>query len=304
MCELGRGQLSTELTISSEEFDIYDIYECPVTIAFHLREFTVRTDHPSRLNIHPSQASIVFADSTAQSLDFRFTDPAAPLFIDVEGDNVDTLFIISTSQVQGGTLGSQGTSSQAVNMRKRERDRSESEAPRLKKPLKVVQEVDPEMDRHHSNYSRGTSRIPGSMPPPPTVPNRSTFHAIASQGPPHVPMSRRENPRQDEPLFLPSSQLSVTGLEILRSTGLGIENMSAAEITEMLEGEGEEVDFSHVSQPLLNINQSQDLENMPMQLDGADSLEIIDDELAATQSTNESDKVDSTNSCWFFSKFN
>src|SRR6266508_950414 len=118
----------------------------------------------------------------AQSLDFRFTHPAAPLFIDVEGDNVDTLFIISTSQVQGGSLGSQGTSGQAVNTRKRERDRSESETPRLKKPLKVVQAVDSEMDRHHPNNSRGTSRIPGSMPPPSTIPNRSTFHATASQG--------------------------------------------------------------------------------------------------------------------------
>jgi len=236
----------------------------------------------------------------AQSLDFRFTDPAAPLFIDVEGDNVDTLFIISTSQVQGGTLGSQGTSSQVVNTRKRERDRSESETPRLKKPLKVVQEVDSEMGRHHSNYSRGTSRIPGSMPPPSTIPNRSTFHAIASQGLTYGSMSRSENPRQDEPLFLPSSQLSVTALEVIRSTGLGIENMNAAEIAEMLEGEGEEVDFSHVSQPPLNINQqSQDLENM--QLDGADSLELVDDGLAATQSTTESDKVYSTCPCWFFS---
>jgi len=38
----GKGQLSTELTISSEEFDVYDIYETPTTIAFHLREFNVR----------------------------------------------------------------------------------------------------------------------------------------------------------------------------------------------------------------------------------------------------------------------
>ncbi len=49
MCDIGRGQLSTELNISSEEFDIYDIYECPVTIAFHLREFTVCANHASRL---------------------------------------------------------------------------------------------------------------------------------------------------------------------------------------------------------------------------------------------------------------
>jgi len=37
----GKGQLSTELTISTGEFDVYDIYETPTTIAFHLREFNV-----------------------------------------------------------------------------------------------------------------------------------------------------------------------------------------------------------------------------------------------------------------------
>ena len=36
-----KGQLATELTISSGEFDVYDIYEPPITIAFHLREFLV-----------------------------------------------------------------------------------------------------------------------------------------------------------------------------------------------------------------------------------------------------------------------
>lgn len=38
---LGKTQLSTELTISAEEFDVYDVYSSPITIAFHLREFNV-----------------------------------------------------------------------------------------------------------------------------------------------------------------------------------------------------------------------------------------------------------------------
>ena len=38
---VGKAQLATELTISSEEFDVYDIYAAPTTIAFHLREFNV-----------------------------------------------------------------------------------------------------------------------------------------------------------------------------------------------------------------------------------------------------------------------
>jgi cell cycle checkpoint control protein RAD9A len=39
--DIGKAQLATELTISSEEFDVYNIYATPTTIAFHLREFNV-----------------------------------------------------------------------------------------------------------------------------------------------------------------------------------------------------------------------------------------------------------------------
>ena len=38
---LAKTQLSTELTISAEEFDVYNIFALPTTIAFHLREFNV-----------------------------------------------------------------------------------------------------------------------------------------------------------------------------------------------------------------------------------------------------------------------
>ncbi|TFY53994.1 hypothetical protein EVG20_g9883, partial [Dentipellis fragilis] len=83
----GSAQLSTELTISADEFDTYDVFDPPIAIAFHLREFN---------------ATIAYADSMSLSLDLRFTDPAAPLFIDVEGDSIESLFVISTSQVPGG----------------------------------------------------------------------------------------------------------------------------------------------------------------------------------------------------------
>ncbi|KIP03421.1 hypothetical protein PHLGIDRAFT_497258, partial [Phlebiopsis gigantea 11061_1 CR5-6] len=79
-----RGQLSTELSISSAEFEVYDVYEPPTTIAFHLREFL---------------ATVSFADSLLLPIDMRFTDPAAPLFLEVDGDLADTLFVLSTSQV-------------------------------------------------------------------------------------------------------------------------------------------------------------------------------------------------------------
>lgn len=39
---LGNGEISTELTFSAEEFDLYDLQAYPIGIAFHLREFNVR----------------------------------------------------------------------------------------------------------------------------------------------------------------------------------------------------------------------------------------------------------------------
>jgi len=31
----------TEISLGTEQFDVYDIYEAPITIAFHFREFNV-----------------------------------------------------------------------------------------------------------------------------------------------------------------------------------------------------------------------------------------------------------------------
>ncbi|KAH9072274.1 Rad9/Ddc1 [Lactarius deliciosus] len=56
------GQLSTELTISADEFENYDIFATPISLAFHLREFN---------------ATIAYAESMAAILDVRFTDPTA-----------------------------------------------------------------------------------------------------------------------------------------------------------------------------------------------------------------------------------
>ncbi|KAI0031448.1 Rad9/Ddc1, partial [Vararia minispora EC-137] len=82
----GTVQLSTELTISVEEFDDYTVYDTPVSIAFHLREFS---------------ATIAYAESMDLVLDLRFTGPAEPLYIDVENDGVESLFVVSTSHAPG-----------------------------------------------------------------------------------------------------------------------------------------------------------------------------------------------------------
>lgn len=51
------------------------------------------------LTLNRVQATVAYAESMTLPIDLRFTDPASPLFIDVEGDNSETLFVISTSQV-------------------------------------------------------------------------------------------------------------------------------------------------------------------------------------------------------------
>ena len=51
-------------------------------------------------------------------LDLRFTDPAAPLFIGVEGDESECLFVISTSQIQGST-NAHPQANPRLNVRKR-----------------------------------------------------------------------------------------------------------------------------------------------------------------------------------------
>ncbi|KAI6149983.1 Rad9-domain-containing protein [Pisolithus thermaeus] len=112
----GRIQLATELTISADEFDVYEVFSPPITIAFHLREFN---------------ATIAFAEATSSPLELRFTDPAAPLFIGIEGDEFECLFVISTSQIQGTPADGQGSkiADHAANVGSNGRKRAHPDVP-------------------------------------------------------------------------------------------------------------------------------------------------------------------------------
>ncbi|KAG6866765.1 hypothetical protein C0991_011424 [Blastosporella zonata] len=183
------------------------------------------------------------------SIDLRFTDPAAPLFMDVEGDNSESLFVISTSQVHGAITGTPSQNYVAPNMKKREREETSLDL-KNKKPMKAVNRMDPRMPSvppfmPHSaghapprsqaalNERREQDTFDDAMPPPSFVPQH-----------PETPQKEHQ-----EPLFLPSSsQLSTAEEEVLRSTGLGIESMDAEELAELLDGEGEEVAFDFASQ--------------------------------------------------------
>ncbi|KAG1742819.1 Rad9-domain-containing protein [Suillus lakei] len=296
----GKAQLSTELTISADEFDVYDVYASPTTIAFHLREFN---------------ATIAFAESMGLCLDLRFTDPAAPLFIDVEGDESECLFVISTSQ-SGGSAAPAPSNSQLI-ARKRPSpsdegegsSRQRSETPRIKKPMKAVQRMDARTpDATSTSKAQSDAR---SMPPPSYIPQHTSgspqnqmllfpspswnlppdlsrgvtvepeplFYPQSSQlisdGPSGSPEVGRAKARDRTPLFYPLSQLSQADKELIRASGLGIENMNQDELEAMLEGEGEEVDFEFAaSQNLTNVK---DGDSAMLSDDNPESFELVED---------------------------
>ncbi|KAF4567626.1 hypothetical protein EYR40_006627 [Pleurotus pulmonarius] len=244
----GRSQLSTELSLSADEFDLYDVYSCPTTIAFHLREFI---------------ATIAFAESLGLALDIRFTDPANPLFIDVESDLTETLFVISTSQVPGQPF--QPSQAQPLNNRsnKREREGDAAEHPnKYKKPMRAAQ-------RDPVPSARASSSTP--LPQSRRV-NSQAYEMPCTPGPSNLP----EIPRRD-PLFLPtSSQLSVAEEAAIRSSGLGIEDMDRATFEAMMDGDAEEIgpDLAKSQEATFTLRTEQ-----------PDSFELVEDvEMAPSQS--------------------
>ena len=176
------------------------------------------------------------------ALDLRFTDPAAPLFIDVEGDHAETLFVISTSQVHGAAPGAPRQHyPQDSSSRKRGREETPQKT-RNTKPMKAVQSVEGRLLQTPRTGTAERSPIPltqapaqlSQIDPPPFVPNMT----------PELPPVQMK-----EPLFLPSlSQLSVVDEAAVRATRLGLENMHADEPTHSLRDEGEEVAFGVASQ--------------------------------------------------------
>lgn len=184
----GKVQITTELTVNASEFDDYLIHEPPMTLAFHLREFS---------------ATIAYADSMNLSLVLRFTDPAAPLYIEIDGENdsAETLFVISTSQVHGAPIrvsNSAGHTASGGPKRERE-ERTVTPAP-SKKLIRAVHPVDTPLNGSN-NLTRVPSK-PASSPVPRISPSGSCAHVL----PPASALSRvSKEPDSCEPLFLPLS---------------------------------------------------------------------------------------------------
>ncbi|KAF8629197.1 hypothetical protein AX17_005782 [Amanita inopinata Kibby_2008] len=179
-------QISTELTINAGEFDEYFVNHPPITIAFHLREFG---------------ATIAYADSMNVSLVLRFTDPAAPLYIDIDGENdsSETLFVVSTSQVHGTPFRARSTETTDHTLpgSKRERDDRVATSSATKKLIRAVHPIEPQLQTQRSlSQAYSLASAPPQHLPDPYVQHlsRPTSNTVSVKA-----------PGSDEPLFLPSS---------------------------------------------------------------------------------------------------
>ncbi|GJE90949.1 hypothetical protein PsYK624_070960 [Phanerochaete sordida] len=243
-----KGQLATELSISPAEFEAYDVFEPPFTVCLHLKEL---------------MATLAFAESQALTLDLRFTEPSAPVFIDIDGDLSETLFVIATSEVREEDIPAgvppRARSARADSLqprgRKRELESAEPEPRGLvtpgsarRKPQKVVVRADREsMSRSLASQSSRGSVARAMAPPAP--PAQHGFAGAPPSSNPFAPPPTPPPPRErdplfsQEPLFLPGSQvpLSQAAAAAVRESGLGIENMDEAEFAAMMDDEGEEV---------------------------------------------------------------
>lgn len=216
------------------------------------------------------------------AMDLRFTDPSAPLFIDVEGDSCSSLFVTSTSQAPGATP---QPSQVLVNHRKREREDTPAEGLRFKKPAKVVQPaaVVPRTPRSQS--------ASGSMMPPSQRSATSQSHALEPPPAPDPSPSRKKQ----EPLFLPSSQVSNP------DAGLDVElSMDSEELQAMAGGEDEDVSFASASQ--LQFTETR-LDGADVDMDEAESFRLHSESyMAPTQDRKSDAKVRASiaigHTCW------
>jgi cell cycle checkpoint control protein RAD9A len=224
---------------------------------------------------------VAFADSILATLDLQFTEPTEPLVVELDSDDTECLFAMSTSQVH--PLASGSTSQQARHVsasasRKRQRDEDDETPTRSRtspspsgrrKPLKVVQRQDVQ--------PAAKSPVEDSrLMPPPSLP-------LYSQELEYTQGVRPPSQAREEPLFLQGSQFSVADAELIRSAGLGIENMTEEEVTKMMEDDDEEFQMPPTQQEELSGFEElfDDAEMEPTQ-NSVDASGVGTDSLSAT----------------------
>lgn len=189
----GNAQLASELTIAADEFQVYDIFSSPITIAFHLREFSVglpSSAYTPRYGINiPSQAVIAFAEACGVGIDIRFTEPSEPLFLETDGsDSYEALFVIAMAQVtQIVPSGRRGHPQRQIN---RPQERQLSQPHGRKRPLDEDQESISRVSSTPQEPQRPPVSANGKTPG--SVVKKKPMKAAVRVEPMESPAARRE----------------------------------------------------------------------------------------------------------------
>jgi len=210
------------------------------------------------------------------SLDIRFTEPNAPLYVDVSGDNFDSLSVISLTAVPGNSIASSQASNR--NVKKREREETPAALERLRRPMKVVRpsvtpsatrrssrarselpmasgsvlpDLEPDLHSNGGHESMGHPATPSppsfdtSMGPPP-VPSQkllsSQLQSISIRAP-EPPLSQHSTHEpmfslsQKEPLFFPGSSQPLPFPSTQEEGQKEIDSMTQEELNAMMDDE-------------------------------------------------------------------
>lgn len=213
----------------------------------------------------------------------RFTDPASPVFLEIDGDLAESLFVVSTTQTvataNGGgsrqqsraasvsaSVNGEGSQPQKGKKRALEQDGGDgdedqwqirdgqeraasvlSNASSRRKPVKAAERASVAREAQGGSSSRSTPVRQSVTPAPHQSMPPPSFIPRASFAPSHTTTPPPASPaRKDEPLFLPGSQLSQAAEFAIRESGLGIEDMDTDEFKAMMEDEGEEFEVDNV----------------------------------------------------------
>jgi cell cycle checkpoint control protein RAD9A len=179
------------------------------------------------------------------ALDMQFAEPSSPLYIDFNTDASDSefLFVISTTQSSYDSL-SPSKRPRPINLRKRGREGRQNA----------------ENSGDGEDVVRSMKKRP-LRPASPPKDGSNSQNADSRDGPsdgdPPSATDARDQLGDQEPLFLQgASQLSNADLDVLRSSGLGIEHMDFQEFEAMMVADGEEVGMSTAVGNVMDDNES------------------------------------------------
>jgi cell cycle checkpoint control protein RAD9A len=167
------------------------------------------------------------------SLAIRFTDPTAPLYIDIDGENdcAETLFVISTSQVHGAPARTSNPANHITGGSKRGREERTVTPVPSKKLVRAVYPVDTSLNAPDDRM-RAQSRPTTSPAFPPSFSGEAR---IPSQTNSSQSLPRELDNR--EPLFLPPSpHIHGVGLEGLPLPSAAINPLDVAASSTRLRG--------------------------------------------------------------------